>query len=123
MVSTALEFNSCFSCDIQQVIHHRFQQRYTFFASYRFSFPFRVAGDQRAGGAGGGFGIAEYFNPVVDLFFEFVFVDEAVDLRGAEEVADAFADSVGWLPVAWFSSRACGQNSDCVVFARGLRGG
>ena len=32
-------------------------------------------------------------NPVVDLFFELVFVDEAVDLQGAEEVADAFADA------------------------------
>jgi hypothetical protein len=32
-------------------------------------------------------------NPIVDLFFELVFVDEAVDLQGAEEVADAFADT------------------------------
>jgi hypothetical protein len=28
------------------------------------------------------------------VFFELVFVDEAVDLQGAEEVADAFADAV-----------------------------
>jgi hypothetical protein len=27
-------------------------------------------------------------NPFVDLFLEFVFVDEAVDLQGAEEVAE-----------------------------------
>jgi hypothetical protein len=32
-------------------------------------------------------------NPFVDLFFKFVFVDEAVDFYGAEEVADAFADA------------------------------
>ena len=32
-------------------------------------------------------------NPVVDLFFEFVFIDEAVDLHGAEDMADAFADA------------------------------
>jgi hypothetical protein len=32
-------------------------------------------------------------NPLVDLLFEFVFVDEAVDLDGAEEVADVFADT------------------------------
>jgi len=32
-------------------------------------------------------------NPVVDLFFELVFVDETIDLQGAEEVADAFADA------------------------------
>jgi len=29
--------------------------------------------------------------PFVDLFFEFVLIDEAVDLDGAEEMADAFA--------------------------------
>jgi hypothetical protein len=32
-------------------------------------------------------------NPFVDLFLELVFVDEAVDLQGAEEVADAFSDT------------------------------
>ena len=36
-------------------------------------------------GAGGEFGVAEGFDPIVDLFFEFIFVDEAVDLDGAEE--------------------------------------
>jgi len=35
------------------------------------------------------FGIPKNLNPVVDLFFELVFVDEVVDLHGAEEVADA----------------------------------
>ena len=39
-------------------------------------------------GAGRRLGIAENFNPVVDLFLELVFVDEAIDLHGAEEVAD-----------------------------------
>jgi len=34
-------------------------------------------------------------DPVVDLFFELDFVDEAVDLHGAEEVADAFVDAAG----------------------------
>jgi hypothetical protein len=29
-------------------------------------------------------------SPVVDLSFELIFVDEAVDLHGAEKVADAF---------------------------------
>ena len=32
---------------------------------------------------------SENLNPVIDLFFEFVLVDEAVDLHGAEDVADA----------------------------------
>ena len=32
-------------------------------------------------------------NPLVDLFFEFVLVDEAVNLDGPEEMADVFADS------------------------------
>jgi len=36
-------------------------------------------------------------NPVVDLFLELVFVDEAVDLQRAEEVADAFADAVSMI--------------------------
>ena len=46
-------------------------------------------------GAGGGLGVAEDVNPFVDLVFELVFVDEAVDLQGAEEMADAFADAAG----------------------------
>ena len=33
-------------------------------------------------------------NPVVDLFLEFKFIDEAVDLQGAEEVTDAFAGPI-----------------------------
>ena len=73
------------------------QQRNSFFAADRFGFSLRVAGDERAVGAGGGFGFSEDVNPVVDLLFEFVFVDEAVDLDGAEEVADAFADAMGRL--------------------------
>jgi len=46
------------------------------------------AGNQRAAGAWRGHGVAKDLSPFVDLFFEFVFVDEAVDLDGAEEVAD-----------------------------------
>jgi hypothetical protein len=30
-------------------------------------------------------------NPLVDLLFEFVFVDKAVDLQSAEEMTDAVA--------------------------------
>jgi len=44
-------------------------------------------------GAGGRFSLAEDVNPFVDLFFELVFVDEAVDLHGAEEMPDVFADA------------------------------
>jgi len=32
-------------------------------------------------------------NPFVDLLLEFIFVDKAVDLHGAEKVADAFPDA------------------------------
>jgi hypothetical protein len=32
-------------------------------------------------------------NPIVDLFFELVFIDEAVDLEGVEEMPDAFVDA------------------------------
>ena len=37
--------------------------------------------NQWAVSAWGGFGVAEDVNPFVDLFLEFVFVDEAVDLH------------------------------------------
>jgi len=40
-------------------------------------------------------------NPVVDLFFEFNFIDEAVDLKGAEAVADAFADAASGNFLLW----------------------
>ena len=81
------------SRDIQQIIDNGFQQRNSCFAANRFRFSFGIAGDQWTVGAGGGFGIAENLNPVVDLFFELVLVDEAVDLHGTEEVTDAFADA------------------------------
>jgi hypothetical protein len=86
-----------FPRDIQQVIHHRCQERNSFFASNRFRLSLGIAGNQRAVGARGGFGVAKYANPVVDLFLELVLVDEAVDLHGAEEMADTLADSAsGW---------------------------
>ena len=46
-----------------------------------------IARDQRTACARRWLGFSEDVNPVVDLFFEFVFVDEAIDLDGAEEVA------------------------------------
>jgi len=57
-----------------------------FFASNRLGFSLGIAGDQRTAAVGSGFGAAKNANPFVDLFFEFVFVDEAVDPHGAEEV-------------------------------------
>ena len=73
------------------------QQRDSLFVPNRFRLPLGIAGNQRAVGAGGGFGVAKHVNPVVDLFLELRFIDEAVDLHGAEEVADAFADAAsGW---------------------------
>jgi len=39
-------------------------------------------------------------NPVVDLFFELVFVDEAVDLQGAEKVAMPADAARGYFPGA-----------------------
>ena len=46
-------------------------------------------------------------NPVIDLFFEFVFVDEAVDLDGAEKVADAFADRFSIIDDSRSIPKAC----------------
>src|SRR5690349_24574049 len=91
--SIYLERYSRLARDVEQVIDDRLDQRNASAASNRFGFPFRVAGDQRAVGAGGRLGAAEDVNPFVDLLFELVLVDEAVDLHGAEEVADAFADA------------------------------
>jgi len=88
--------------DIQQVVHHRLDQRNAFFTADRFRFALGVAGDQRAVCAGCGFGFAKDMNPVVDLFFELVFVD----LEGAEEVADAF-DGPITLRVESFSPAVC----------------
>ena len=39
-------------------------------------------------------------NPGVDLFFKFVFVDEAVDLQGAEKVAMPADAARGYFPGA-----------------------
>jgi hypothetical protein len=44
------------------------------FAPDNLCFRFRIPWYQRAVGAGGWLGIPENVNPVVDLFFEFVFV-------------------------------------------------
>jgi hypothetical protein len=89
--SIYLERYSRLARDVEQVIDDRLDQRNSFAASDRFGFPFRVAGDQRAVGAGRQLGIAEDVNPFVDLLFELVLVDEAIDLHGAEEIADT-----GW---------------------------
>ena len=43
----------------------------------------RDRGVERAVCAGSGFGVAKDANPFIDLFFEFVFVDQAVDLHRA----------------------------------------
>ena len=57
-------------------------------ASNRLGFSLRV--DQRAATVGSGFGVAKDANPFIDGLFEFVFVDESVDLHGAEKMTDAF---------------------------------
>jgi hypothetical protein len=77
--------NSCLFRNIEQIIHHRLQQRNPFLASDRFRFSFGIARNKRAVGAGCRLGFSEDLNPFVDLFFKFVFVDEAVDFYGAEE--------------------------------------
>lgn len=74
----------CLFRDIQQIIHDGFEQWNPLFASDRFRFALGVARDERAVGAGSGFGVAEDSNPFVDLFFEFVLLDKAVDFHGVE---------------------------------------
>ena len=63
----------------------------------------RVAGDQRAVGAGRRLGVAKDVNPFVDLFLELVFVEKANGLHGGEEAADASRE------------RTADQRGDCVL--------
>ena len=86
--SLHFERNSRLLRNIEQVIHYRLDQGNAFFAADRFRLALRVAGDERTFGAWRRFGVSEDVNPFVDLFFKLVFVDEAVDLHGAEEMAD-----------------------------------
>ena len=83
--------DSSLSRYIQQVIHHRLDQRNTFFGPNRLGFSFWIAGYEWAIRARGRFGVSEDMNPLVDLFLELVLVDKTIDLHGAEEVADTFA--------------------------------
>jgi hypothetical protein len=76
---------------IQQVIHHRFQQRYSLLAADRLGFALWVAGDERAIGSRRGLRVSEDLNPVVDLPFELVFVDKTVGLRRPEKVTGDLA--------------------------------
>src|SRR3989442_1272968 len=66
-LSLRLKRNSCLPRYIHPVIHHRFQQRDSLFVPNRFRLTLGIAGDQRAVGAGGGFGVAKYGNPFVGL--------------------------------------------------------
>src|SRR5512135_664450 len=70
--------NPCLLRYIQQVTHHRFQQRNTFFASDRFGFSFRIAGNQRAVCSGRGLAVAKDFDPFVPLL-DRVLIDRTID--------------------------------------------
>ena len=98
--SLRLERYSCLARDIEQVIRYRLDQRNPFFAADRFGFALGIAGDQRAGGAGSRLGVAEDVNPFVDVFFEFIFVDEAIDLHSPEEMVDTAWSKGGRLHIS-----------------------
>src|SRR5262249_12313252 len=90
---TRREWDPSLFRDVHQIVHNRSQQRNPAFASFRFSVSLGVTGNQRTPGARSRFCVAKHPNPLIDLFFEFVLVDEAIDLHCAEEVTDALADA------------------------------
>jgi hypothetical protein len=80
----------------------------------------RIASAARSGSHGGPgrwcrerVGAAKDSNPFVDLLFEFVFVDEAVDLDGAEEV--------GSLQISACTERGRTKRIPCEVLSSRLR--
>src|SRR5579859_1290776 len=57
--------------------------------------PLRIAGDDDAGSAGERLGGTEHAHPIVDLPFELVGVNEAIDPQRSEEMTDTLADAAG----------------------------
>src|SRR5713226_1963398 len=88
-----LEGNASFPGDVAQLFNDRQDQRDAIFAAAFLCFALRVAGQEGPGGAGGGLGGAKDANVVVNLALEGIAVDEAVNLHGAKEMADAVADA------------------------------
>jgi hypothetical protein len=88
--SIHLKQNSGFSRNVQQIVHHGLDQWNAFFASNRFGFALRIAGDQRAVDAGRRLGIAEDVNPFVDCFW-----NSSLSIK----------PSICWAPKKWPSGR------------------
>src|ERR1700730_14423901 len=84
-------WDSCLPGDGAQVFDDRHDERHTVFAAFAFCFAFRIAGNERAIGAGSGLCGAEDADIIVDLALEDVGFNEAVDAHSAEEMANAFA--------------------------------
>src|SRR6267142_2573367 len=89
----SVERNAGFAGDVAQVFEDGLDEWDPFFAAQFFRFAFGIAGNQRAVGARGWFGVAEDANVVIDLALEGIEVHEAVDAHGAKEMADALADA------------------------------
>src|SRR5882672_3916979 len=85
----SFERNPGFAGNVAQVFDDGHDEWDPFFAAQFFGFAFGIAGNQRAGGAGGWFGGAEDADVVIDLALEGIRVNETVDAHGAEEMADA----------------------------------
>src|SRR5258707_410812 len=90
------EGDARFLGDVAQLVDDGQNQGHAIFAAPFFRFAFRVAGQKRPVGTGGRLGGAEDADVVVNLALERIAVDEAVDLHGAEEMADPVADAALW---------------------------
>jgi hypothetical protein len=89
----SIKGNTCLFGNITQFFNDGQNQRHTTFLTDLFSFPFGIAGDERAFRPRGGFGSPEDLNVVVDLSFEFIGIDETVNPHGPKEVPDSLADA------------------------------
>src|SRR6266850_81524 len=89
----SLKRNARFLRDVAQVFYHGQDQRDAIFAAYYFCFAFGIAGDQRPAAAGSRFGGAKDADVVVNLAFERIAINEAVNLHGAKKMAYAVANA------------------------------
>ena len=78
--------------NVAQVVNDGGNERDALLGTDRLRHALWVAGDERTGRAGGGFRGSKGANPMIDLAFEFVRIDESGDLKRAKEMADPLSD-------------------------------
>src|SRR5260370_10227373 len=83
------KWDACLLGNGAQLFDYRHNQRNTLLAAQRLRLAVWVAGDERTVSAGRGLRGAKDADEIIHLTLEFVGVDEAVNAKGAEEVADS----------------------------------